>query len=302
MKEYEKENRTRPLPGRCYVLMFFVACCLIIGLYFIIQAYKDPQSKEIKELDGVISEWNNFFPYFNASEAFISISNSDLSQMTANTTKDKLKDFPEYETLFFSDHLRVLGNLTDMNIVYKNSEEFNVTVNLNIDITNNNTFKSIQIPYLPVHIRKTYPANEKVCRTAGKGYFNRTSGVCYYRYNTVEVCLVVNKDLELESWYESGCNSESYLNLLTLAWTSPDPYTVFNHSIYFQLRSVKDPYIYANYNSLTTLSKSRSEYSTLGITFLSLSGAFILFITIYWVVQKRKSKYLQMNRLDSNYA
>lgn len=302
MKEHEKDPRIRPLPGRCYVLMFFIACCCIIGLYFIIQAYKDPQSKELRELDGVISEWNDYYQYFNESEAFISISNSASSQLIKNATKDDLKDFPKYETLFFSDHLRVLGNSTDMNIVYKNSEEFNITVNLNIDIVKNYTVKNIHIPYLPVHMRKVYPANEKVCRSTGKGYFNRTSGICYYRYNTVEVCLVVNEDLELESWYESGCNSDSYLNLLTLRWNSPEPYTMVNQSIYFQVRSIKDPYIYANYNSLTTISRSSSEYTILAITFLTISGTFTILVFIYWLVQKKRSKYLQMGRLDSNYV
>lgn len=302
MKAYPSEVRVKPLPLRCYGLMLAIVFCLIVGLYFTIQAYKDPKSKELKELDGVISNWNDYFPFFNTSQLSISSTEINSTLMTANNTKDNLSGFPKYKALFFSTHLKPSKYFTEMKIIYKNSEEYNVTSDFYIDLVNEQTKRTIQLLNLPVHMRKVYTANEKICRNAGKGYWNRTAGLCYYHYNTKEICLVVSEDLELESWYEQGCNSESYLTFITLISTTEEPYTYLNHSIYFQVRSTKDPYIYANYNSLTTLSQSSSEYAAIGIIFLCISTLFIIIIILYTIIRRHKSRYQQMNPSDSNFA
>jgi hypothetical protein len=147
-------------------------------------------------------------------------------------------------------------------------------------------------------MRKIYPANEKVCRNSGKGYWNRSSEKCYFHYNTLEICLLLEENLDLSPQYLQGCNSDSYLKTSAERWQSSQNYSFLNTSIFFQLRSIKDPFVFASYNSLTKLSSSSSTYKSIGLTFLSISLVLALCILAFWLLQRRNGRYLKMQRRD----
>ena len=304
MEEFKGNEKTKKFSAQCYLITFLNVCGFVLAVYFLVKGFQDPQKEELKELDGVLNQWNSSFATLNRSSALVSSSLSSSTAMSKNFSesyKEKIKDFPKYLPLSFTHHQNFSSPVSSFQVQHKNSEEFNVTCLFSFEISNNGSIAKFDLE-IPVHMRKAYPANEKVCRNSGKGFWNRKLERCYYHYNTVQVCLLIDSNLHLSSFYEQGCDSKDYLSLHALAWQKLDNYTDVEHSVFVQLRSEKDPYVYATYNSLTELSSSSTTYKTIGIVFLTISAVLTGFILVFWLVQKRNSKYLKMKRQNLNFA
>ena len=302
MEEYKANEKIKNFSAQCYLIMFLNVCGFVVAIYFLVQGFQDPQKEELKELEGVINQWDQSFITLNQSSALVSSSQSSQIEMLKNFSenyKEKIKDFPKYTPLSFTLHQNFSNPVTSFKIQYKNSEEFNVSCLFSFEISNEKSISKFDLE-IPIHMRKVYPANEKVCRNSGRGFWNRKLERCYYHYNTVQVCLLLDSNLNLSSYYEKGCDNKDYLNFYALTWQNSDNYTDVDHSVFIQLRSESDPYVYASYNSLTELSSSSTTYKTIGIVFLTISGVLTGFILIFWAVQRRHSKYLKMKRKNLN--
>ena len=290
----------RKLPAQCYLIMFLNICGFVIAIYFLVKGLKDPRGAELKELAGVIDKWNETFMTLNKSSALISSSDFSSSEMFKNYTEnsnDKIEDFPKYSPLSFTYNQNFSTQVTNFKIEYENPEEFNITTLILFEIKNNDSISKFDLE-IPIHIRKSYPANEKVCRNSGKGFWNRKLEKCYYHYNTVKVCLLLDENLNLSGFYEKGCDNKDYLTTLAMTWQKSDNYTKVEHPVFIQLRSESDPYVYASYNSLYDLSSSSKTYKTIGIVFLTVSTFSTVVVIIFWAVQRKNSSYLKMKKKE----
>ncbi|OMJ96029.1 hypothetical protein SteCoe_407 [Stentor coeruleus] len=274
-------------------------CILTLGLYFLIQSLIDPQSKEFHTLDKALKSWAPIFEIFQNSSAKLIIHPSETIQLSHNTTENwgsNIKDFPEYTALFFSTYSVLVKNTTNYDILYVKSEmEYNVTVNMTLEIEYMDRLHSSKIDRLVVHSKIRNPVNAKVCKMNGRGYWDIKTQSCYCHYNTVKVCIIVNDSLDIVDWYKNGCDGKGYYIQDMITWRTNNPYTNLSYPIIIEVRGESDPLVFASQNDLIEFSQSSKDYTILGAVLISIS-TLILSIPFSWLYcQKRKLRYSEMS-------
>jgi hypothetical protein len=294
----DNKKEAARLPAKCCILITIMLCVLTLGLYFLIQSQIDPQSEEFSTLDKALESWTPTLEIFKNSTANFIINPSDTIQLSYNTTENwgaGLKDFPDYSALFFSANSVLIKNTTNYEVLYGKSElEYNVTINIALDIEYNDKIYSSMIDRVVVHSKMRNPVNAKVCRMNGRGYWDIETQSCYCHYNTVKICIVVNNSLEVVDWYKNGCNGKGYYIQDMIIWRTNKPYTNLSYPIFIEVRGETDPLVFASYNDLIEFSPSSKDYTILGGVLISVSSI-ILTIPFTWLYcQKRKLRYSEM--------
>lgn len=288
--EIYKGNNQRP-PVKCYCLIGIMVCFIATGLYFLIQSQIDPQSQQFLVLDMELLSWNTTLKILNSSEATIYIEPNTTIPLSHNNTDNwgaGIENFPIYFPLYFSNYSSLVTNATKTNIVYGESyREYNVTVDLKLEIVNNEIKKENYLYGVIIHSRHSDSSNAKVCRMNARGYWDLKAQSCYCHYNTEKICIVINDSLHVVDWYKSGCNGKGYYKQQIVPWTSDKPYEDFTQPILIEVRGESDPFVYASYNNLIEFSPSSKEYEIIGGTILALSTA-ILIIPGVWLYCRRK--------------
>ena len=277
-----------------YLLILLLLGGAGVGLYFLIEALQDPQTQELSKLSSVLSNWSADYPVFlNTS---ISLRSGDsqptpLQQNFSDGYAGAIKSFPVYPYLSYTVSAQLWNN--DVKNVSA-GKQFNITTSLVLTITNNDTVVTSTLENVPIHSRKYVPANGKVCRIEAKGYWDPVSQACYYQYNTVEICVVVDSNLSVVSNYASGCDNLGYYRQSEITWTSD---IVFNQTEFFtfvQVRSLEDPFVFASHNQMVQFSPSSKEFLAIGATIFTLCSVIAIVPCAFLCSGRSKRKYLQM--------
>jgi hypothetical protein len=285
----------------CYCLTFVLFCGLFTGVYFIIQSYKDPQTTEISLFDPVLQAWSSEYAFFSSISVQVSTSDNSsfiLSQNLSDSWSVDIENFPDYLHLFYSNN-SILINSPDPKLVYENAKEYNVTTNVTISVLVNNTEIISEIEDVVVHSRTRYPVNAKVCRNAAKGFWDVKSEACYYHLNTDVICLVLNESLQVVDWYRNGCDNQGFIKQEAIVWTTDKEFTDYSFKTRVEIRSERDPYVFAAYNQMVRFSPSSKEYWIIGITLTTIFSVLLL-VPIGYVCCCRKKRQAPYLTFESN--
>lgn len=283
----------------CWILLLLLLLSIEgVGIYLLKVSIDDPQSKEISSLDGILRIWNRTRVDFQGVK--VEISNYTLSTNLTQTWGENIENFPEYPVTFYSGYVNVSA---DKNIFYVESaslgKEYNITTDLEITAVDkdSNHYRDL-VRGAIVYSRKKSTSNFKNCLNENMGYWDSKSNTCYHDYHTTKFCFVLNKNFSLVEWYAAGCDDTSYYEQKVIRWRHEEEVRSVNKSIFTEVRSEKDPYVYAYYNGLTEFSASSKEYRIAGITLVILSTALMAIWTYFVCCSKTKRKYITMNDLS----
>lgn len=296
MNIYNDEIVKKTSQFKCYFLIGVLFCGLGIGLFFLIQSLIDPQSHEVSLLDNVLDDWEIEYPQFLNTSVEVRPGNASQVELLKNFTDPyarTIQAFPVYEYLSYSVST-ILFNSQLQNITNSNGKEYNITTDLEITLKLNDTSITSLVKDLVIHTRKYFPVNAKVCRINSKGFWDHETSACYYRFNTIEICIVVNSFLNVSRKYTNGCDNKEYFKQENVIWTTAEPFGNYDFKTIIQIRSEKDPFVFASYNNLVEFSLSSREYFVLGVTILTISTIILIIPIVYLCNRRRKRSYLQM--------
>lgn len=283
----------------CWGILFLILFGIEAGgIYLLKQSFDDPQSKEYLSLNSALKDWNNSFASFERLK--VSINSNTLSTNHTQTWNSNSKDFPKYLVNFYSGFVNFSSaeNEFVMNAAPAGLE-YNLTTDLILTVTDQNSSNYSQvIQNSIVYSRKRSSLNFKVCSNENKGYWDPVSGSCYHDYHTTKFCFVLDNNYSLVEWYESGCDNSAYFEQELVRWKSRESVKSVNLSIFTEIRSEKDPFVYASYNGLKEFSASSSEYRIAGITLVVFSSLLLIISFYFTCCHKRKKSYLTMH--DTN--
>lgn len=270
------------------------------GIYLLKKSYDDPQSKEYLSLNSALKDWNDTYASFERLK--VSINNYTLSTNHTQTWGLKLKDFPKYKVNFYSGSVNF--NSAENEFVMKAATaglEYNLTTDLTllvVDQDSNNYSQVIKSSI--IYSRKRSSLNFKVCANENMGYWDPVSKLCYHDYHTTKFCFVIDKNYSLVEWYASGCDNSGYYEQEMVRWKSKESVKSANLTIFIEVKSEKDPYVYASYNGLKEFSISSSEYRIAGITLVVFSSLLLMISFYFTCCYKKRKSYLTMH--DANKA
>ena len=294
MHIYNEEIVVKASSLRYYLLILVLLGGAGVGLYFLIQALRDPQSQEISHLSSVLSSWKAEYPSFLNTSISLHLDTAEpipLLQNFSDVYAAAIPGFPVYPYLSYA----VSAQLWTDNM--KNSsagKEFNITATLILSIYRNNTMATNILKEVPIHSKKYAAVNAKVCRMQAKGYWDNETMACYYQYNTVEICVVVDDNLTVVENYTGGCDNEGYFKQSEVAWVSNSVFNETQFDTFVQVRSKEDPFVFASYNEMVEFSPSSEEYLTMGATLFTVCSVIAIVPCTYLCCKRRKRRYLQM--------
>lgn len=297
MNIYNDEIVRKTSSFKCYLLIGILMCGFGIGLFFLIQSLNDPQRHEVSLLDNVIDDWEKEYPHFLNTSVEVRPGNASQVELLKNFTDPyvgTIQAFPVYKYLSYTIST-VLFNSQVHNITKSNGKEYNITTDLEITLESNDTSFTSLVKDVVIHTRKFFPVNAKVCRINSKGYWDHETSACYYRFNTIEICIVVNSFLNVSEKYTNGCDNKEYFKQENAIWTTAETFEDYDFKTIVQIRSEKDPFVFANYNNLVEFSLSSREFFVLGVTILTISTIILIVPVVYLCNKRRKRSYLQMS-------
>ena len=265
-------------------------------MYFLIQASRDPQSREISRLDSTLAAWDRYLPEFSNISVKITSGSSPEVALIPNVTDTYallIASFPNYTHLTYTTSTILYSNSTS-ETTSRSGKEYNISTNIELSIIINDTESISILPSVPIHLRRFYPANSKVCRNKNEGFWDSIADACFYHYNTIEICVVVNASGHLVDNYMNGCFNQYYFIQDPIVWTTDKPFTNFQYQTFIQIRSELDPLVYASYNSLTEFSPSGKEYQIIGGTIIGICIFMLIVPCTYICCKRQRRKYLQM--------
>lgn len=277
------------------ILWYFVIALFIFieftGVYFLIQYFIDPQSKEVSNLDSIIKLWNSTLPLFKSITALI----SPNLHLYINKTDDwgiGVASFPEYTHLFHSRN-SILFQKTSFYTKHQSntSLEYNITTDLHLIIQQNDINITSVLKEVMVHSLKIHHVASKVCRNIGIGFWDQKTQACYVHYNTRKICIVLNEYFELVDWYLKGCNNKGYLEEYWIRWRNSKDYWNYNYSVLFEVRSENDPFVYASYHGLDRFSQNSSQYFIIGVSIITFASFVLAFPIGIYCFRIRPRKY-----------
>ena len=65
MGKFPQNDEKLTLPAKCYLLIFVMVVGVLTGVYFLIESFIDPQTKEVSKFGPVLSYWNSEYPAFS---------------------------------------------------------------------------------------------------------------------------------------------------------------------------------------------------------------------------------------------
>lgn len=285
------------LPIRCYFLIGIMFCVMGVGVYFLIQSQIDPQSKELLALDTALVAWAwtyEIFQNISVSAIIVGYKSIQLNRNNSEIWGSDVENFPKYSPLFYSSYGILVANNTPTEVVYmKNNIEYNVTVDIGLDIEYNGTVRRSKIEGVVVHSKVREPINGKVCRVNGRGYWDIKTDSCYSHYNTVKICIVINDSLQVVDWYKTGCDGKGYYRQEIITWVNNSAFTNLSYPILFEVHGQSDPFVFASYNDLVEFSPSSEDYEIIGGVLFGVSIITLCLPVLWTYCQKRKLKYLE---------
>ena len=278
-----------------YFLLFLIICGFIIGLYFLIQSFLNPQSEEIAKLNDILTAWEQNLPWFsNISFVLKSGSNEEINLISNPTDfyAESIVNFPNYTHLTYTTSAILYSNSTEK-LNYKD-KEYDITTTIILSVIINNTEIENILYNVPIHSKKYFPASSKVCRNNNKGFWDPSINQCLYQYNTIEICVIVNNTGYIDELYHNGCYNQEYFVQATTPWSTDKEFNEFQYQTFIVIRNEFDPLVYAHYNSLTEFSLSANEYKIIGIITLGVCILMMAALGIYSYCIYKNNQYLNL--------
>ena len=279
------------------MLVSFLLALEGIGFYFLIQSFLDPQSTELSAINSILGSWTSSLSTFERLNVTVS-PNISLQATSLEDWGSNLNNFPKYTHFFYSCILSANALLSSNSLNSSSLHEYNITTNITLIIKGINSTIINELPNVPIHSSKKTAKTMKTCINHSLGTWDSLSLACYYYYNTIKICIVVDDSFSLVKWYQKGCDNNGYIKQIE----TRQPTSSFlgrNQKIEIEVRNEEDPFVYASYNGLSRFSSTSNQYKIAGGSILAFASIPLLIILFPNLCKRRKIEFDIFQNEDS---